>query len=295
MTLEQLRIFVAVAQRQHVTRAAAALGLAQSAVSAAIAALEASHKVKLFHRVGRGIVLTEAGELFLSEARAVLARVEIAEQHLSDLGGLKRGRLRLRASQTIAGYWLPWYLAEFRRAYPGVEVELTIGNTREAADAVLEGRADIGFAEGVVDEPLLHAQQVARDRLLLVVAPGHPWAQRKNVPLCDFPESDWVLREQGSGTRAILEETLAKADVRLPSARVTLTLPSNEAVRCAVAAGLGASVLSGSVVAAMLEAELLVAPRADLADRAFMSLTHNERYVSAAAKAFLTLIGRKRR
>src|SRR5579864_9277660 len=120
MTLEQLRVFVAVAERQHVTRAAEALHIAQSAVSASIAALEERHGVKLFHRVGRGIEMTEAGALFLVEARAVLARAESAELALSELGGLKRGALAVHASQTIASYWLPRHLVRFRRDYPGI-------------------------------------------------------------------------------------------------------------------------------------------------------------------------------
>src|SRR5260370_23212174 len=107
MTLEQLRVFVAVAERQHVTRAAEALNLAQSATSAAIAALESRHGAKLFHRVGRGIELTEAGALFLVEARAVLARAESAELILSELCGLKRGTPSIHASQTISHYLLP--------------------------------------------------------------------------------------------------------------------------------------------------------------------------------------------
>jgi DNA-binding MarR family transcriptional regulator len=106
MTLEQLRIFVAVAQREHMTRAADALNLTQSAASGAIAALEARHDVKLFNRVGRGIELTDAGRMFLRK-RAVLARAAGAEQALADYAGLRRGTLRLVASQTIAGYWLP--------------------------------------------------------------------------------------------------------------------------------------------------------------------------------------------
>jgi DNA-binding transcriptional LysR family regulator len=295
MTLEQLRVFVAVARHQHVTRAAAELGLAQSAASAAIAALEARHKIKLFHRVGRGIALTEAGELFLEEARAVLARAETAEQHLSDLGGLKRGRLRLRASQTIAGYWLPRHLADFRRAYPGIHIDLSIGNTSEAAAAVLDGSAELGFAEGVVTDPQLSVTQVARDRMVLVVGRDHPWATRKRVALTDFADSDWVLREEGSGTRAMLESTLAAVGMTLPPACIAMSLPSNEAVRGAVAAGLGASVLSGSVVAAMLEAEILAAPRADLPDRAFVALAHTERYLSAAARALLARIAKSGR
>ena len=107
MTLEQLRVFVAVAKRQHVTRAAEALNIAQSAASTSIATLEGRHDAKLFHRVGRGTELTEAGTLFLAEVRAVLARAEAAELVLSELGGPKRGTLIVQASHTIASYWLP--------------------------------------------------------------------------------------------------------------------------------------------------------------------------------------------
>jgi DNA-binding transcriptional LysR family regulator len=117
MTLEQLRIFVGVAEREHMTRAAEALGVTQSAASAAIA-LEARHDVPLFNRVGRGIELTEAGRMFLDEARAVLGRAATAELTLAEYGGLKRGTLRLVASQTIASYWLPSRLAQFHSRHP---------------------------------------------------------------------------------------------------------------------------------------------------------------------------------
>jgi DNA-binding MarR family transcriptional regulator len=113
MTLEQLRVFVAVAERQHVTEAARTLNLAQSAASHAIAALEARHDTKLFDRVGRRIELTEAGRVFLAEARAVLARAEAAELALSEFGALKRGTLLIQASQTVADYWLPRHLSRF--------------------------------------------------------------------------------------------------------------------------------------------------------------------------------------
>ena len=111
MTLDQLRIFVAVAERQHFTRAAEALNLVKSEVSAAVNALETRHAVKLVHRVGRGIELTEAGRIFLGEARAVLARAQAAELVLADLSGLRRGTLAVRASQTIASHGLPRHLA----------------------------------------------------------------------------------------------------------------------------------------------------------------------------------------
>jgi DNA-binding transcriptional LysR family regulator len=115
MTLEQLRIFVAVAERQHVTEAARALNLAQSAASHAIASLEMRHDTKLFNRVGRHIELTEAGRALLVEARTILAQVERAELALSEFGNLGRGTLTIQASQTIASYWLPRHLVAFRR------------------------------------------------------------------------------------------------------------------------------------------------------------------------------------
>jgi DNA-binding transcriptional LysR family regulator len=133
MTLEQLRIFVAVAEREHLTRAAGALNMTQSAVSAAIAALEARHNVKLFDRLGRRIALTSVGKSFLAEAKAVLARSFAAEQALADLAGLKTGSLTLAASQTIGNYWLPPRLGRFAQLYPGVSISLTIGNTEEVA------------------------------------------------------------------------------------------------------------------------------------------------------------------
>ena len=136
MTLEQLRIFVGVAEREHMTAAARELNVTQSAASAAIAALEGRHAVKLFHRVGRGITLTEAGRLFLVEARGVLARAGAAETVLEELGSLKRGRLRVVASQTIAAYWLPPILATFHERYPMLGIELAIGNTEQAASRV---------------------------------------------------------------------------------------------------------------------------------------------------------------
>jgi DNA-binding transcriptional LysR family regulator len=175
-TLRQLRVFIAVAERQHVTRAAAALNLAQSAASAAIASLDERYGTILFHRVGRGIELTEAGTLFLSEARAVLARAEAAKLVLSELSGPKRGTLAVQASQTIASCWLPCCLVAFRRAYPGIDIRLGVGNTQQVAAAVYEGAADVGFIEGAVDSPMLMTQQVARDQLVIVSGIKHPWS-----------------------------------------------------------------------------------------------------------------------
>jgi DNA-binding transcriptional LysR family regulator len=291
LTLEQLRVFVAVAERQHMTRAAEALHLAQSAASAAIAALEARYGAKLFHRAGRGIVLTEAGALFLAEARSVLARAEAAELVLSELGDLRRGTLAVQASQTIASYWLPRYLVAFRQAHPGIEIRLTIGNTAQVAAAVHDGTAELGFVEGAVEDPALVAEPVARDRLVIVVAPGHPWATGGRIEPARLLETEWVLREPGSGTRSVFEAAVTGFGLSPDHLRVALELPSNEGVRGAVEAGLGATALSASVAAPSLEAGLLQAIDLALPDRSFHVLRRPERYRSRAAAALLGLIG----
>lgn len=290
MTLEQLRIFVAVAEREHVTRAAAELNLTQSATSAAIAALEHRHAVKLFDRVGRRIVLTDAGRLFLNEARAILARAATGERVLSDLAGLKRGRLSLAASQTVGNYWLPRKLALFRARHPGIETPLVIGNTETVAAAIHDGLADIGFAEGEIDDPLLAQETVAKDDLAIVVAPGHPWAGKGRVDPAELVESPWVLREPGSGTRQVLEAVLAGAGRSVADLDVLLELPANEAVRSAVDAGSAAALMSRLVVANALRSGLLAEVAADIPSRRFVMLRHKERYVGRPAQAFRVLL-----
>lgn len=290
MTLEQLRIFVAVAQHQHVTRAAESLGLTQSAASAAVSALEKQYDTPLFHRVGRGIVLAEEGRRFLAEARAVLARAEAAEQTLAEMAGLKQGTLRVQASQTVGGYWLPRYLLDFRKAYPGIRLELCIANTEQVAAAVREGTADLGFIEGKVADPLLTSREIARDRLMLVVGARHPWASRRRISSDDLLTTPWILREKGSGTRGMFEKALVDFHIKPSALNVVLELPSNEAVRSAVITGTAATVLSASVLVAGLEAELLYAPSFPLPERSFYVLTHKERHLGRPAAALLALI-----
>ena len=270
VTLEQLRVFVAVAEREHVTEAARALNLTQSAVSNAVAALEERHGVRLFDRVGRGIRLNDAGRLFLDEARGVLARVRAAEPALAAQRAGRRGHLGIFASQTIAGYWLPERLVRFHDRYPGVELELRVGNTRQAARAVLEGALELGLVEGDVDDPALVQESVGSDRLVVLVRPGHAW-EADPPSMSQLMSARWVLRERGSGTRASLEQALAAAGCDVGALAGAMALPSNEAV---IAAG------------------RLVRVGLDLPSRTFRLIRHRERYRSRAADAFADMLDR---
>jgi len=289
MTLEQLRIFVAVAEREHMTEAARHLHLTQSAVSGAIAALEKQHAVRLFDRVGRGIALNQIGRDFLVEARGVMSRAAAAEAVLADLSGLRRGRLAIHATPTIASYWLPGRLVRFKEAYPGVELNVSIGYTEQVTRAVVEGQAELGFVGVVRPEPVLSAQPVGFDQLVLLVRPDHPWGDKRPLQASDFKTTPWVLREPGSGTRASFDEVLIRAGVPGSELTVSMTLPSNEAVLAAAVAGAGATALSDSVAAPALAIGSLVRASFLLPAREYFLLRHKERYRSRAGDAFLDI------
>ncbi len=291
MTLEQLRIFIAVAENQHVTRAASELNLTQSATSAAIAALESRYGIKLFDRVGRGIVLTQTGRDFLEEAREVVARAKAAAQVLDDLAGLKRGSLSLAASQTVANYRLPPRIETFRRAYPGIDLHVTTGNTEQVAQDVHRGAADLGFVEGEVDDPSLSIRRMEGDTLAVVVGLTHPWTGKTRITPKMLTGTSWMLREPGSGTRSMFEAALRKFGVKLSDLDVRLELPSSEALRAAVECGDCATVISDLVVAQSLAAGTLHRVNIDLPKRSFFALRHKERYASRAEKALLASFG----
>lgn len=291
MTLEQLRIFIAVAERQHMTQAAREINLTQSAASAAIAALEARYAIKLFNRVGRRIELTETGRTFLGEARAVLARAATAERALADLAGLKRGSLSIYASQTIVNYWLPPFLVRFRERYPDIALQLKAANTEQVAAATREGAADLGFVEGAIDDPQLSVRSIEGDKLVVVVGADHPWAKKRKLKASDLKLVNWVLREPGSGTRAEFEAALKAVSMTIVDLNVSLQLPSNEAVRAAVEAGAGATAISALVAEAGLRSGTLVSPEFSLPRRSFRVLHHKERYFSRAELALLEMVG----
>ncbi|CDZ57606.1 LysR substrate-binding domain-containing protein [Neorhizobium galegae] len=290
MTLDQLRIFLEVAAREHVTRAAEALNLTQSAVSAAISALEARHAVILFNRVGRRIELTEAGKLFVPEARAVLERSQTAEHVLADLGGSASGILRIHASQTVASYWLPARLVSYHERFPRVDLRLTVGNTQSAAEAVLTGAAELAVVEGEVFLAGLKRRKVAEDRLVLVVGSRHPWADGRKIRSSDLLETNWIMRELGSGTRSAFEAQLINLGIEPQSLSVVLEMPSNEAAMAAVEAGLSATVLSSRAASSHSFSGRLHIADFPMPLRQFSAIFHGERHVTRALRAMLDLL-----
>lgn len=295
MTLEQLRIFAAVAEREHLTRAAEALHLSPSAVSAAIKGLEARYGARLFDRVGRRIEMTATARAFLPAARATLAAAASAELALSETAELKRGTLTIHASQTVAAYWVPELLMRFHAAYPGVTLNLCLGNSETVARSVIEGEADVGFIEGDIDEPVLASRIVAADRMVIVTAAGHPWADGRRRYPHEIVKGRWILREQGSGTRSAFEASLLADGVDPGALEVVMTLPSNEAILTALMTGAFAGVASERVAETAIAAGRLKPIDYHIRPRAFRMLWHKERYRTLAARALADLLPRQLR
>ncbi len=287
MTFDQLRVFVEVAERGHVTRAAEALNMSQSAASAAIAALEELYQIRLFDRVGRGIQLTEAGGIFLREARAVLDRAALARSVLQDLAGRPSGPIALAASQTIATYWLPRRLAAFHAAYPRVRLDVVIRNTHEVESAVAEGEVSVGLVEGPTQHPTLIRTHLDHDQMVLVVAAGRTPLPRKSSGAVDLGALRWVIRERGSGTRRAFEDLAAREGLSLEDLNIVLVLPGNEAVREAVEAGAGATIISRHVVAAAIAAGTLSRIPIELPQREYALVRHRDRHPTLAQKALV--------
>ena len=246
MTFEQLRIFLAVAELLHFTRAAEALYMTQPAVSAAIQSLEAEYGVKLFHRAGRNTQITDAGKLLQMEAQKILEQVALTEQGLRELNNMQQGELKLGASLTIGNYWLPSKISQFKRQYPGISVKCTLGNAEEICQGTAIGLFDLGLVTGEVKASVqncLRQEVVGSDRLQIVVGKSHSWYKRKEISPEELLTTTWVMRESGSGAQQVFEQALQSWGIDPTQLNVVLVLNSSEMVKAVVESGVDAAAI----------------------------------------------------
>jgi DNA-binding transcriptional LysR family regulator len=223
------------------TLGAERLDVSQPAVSKQVRELERALGVPLFDRVGRRVRLSQAGEVLADHARRLFALAHEAEQAMADVRAVGRGRLAIGASTTIGTYLLPGVLAEFWRRHPGVELLVEIENTEQVHRRLGRHELDVGLTEGFVGGNDLDAEVFLQDELVVIAARGHRLAGKPRVPLSELRQEPFILREPGSGTRAVQEQALAR--LKLP-VRVVMALGSTEAIKRVVAQGVGLAVVS---------------------------------------------------
>jgi DNA-binding transcriptional LysR family regulator len=294
LTLRQLQIFNAIAECGSTIAAAQRVCLSQSATSAALKELESAVGTPLFDRVGRRLMLNDAGRSLWPAAQGLLERAQELEDSLRTGRGAMPVTLRLAASTTIGNYLLPALMLEYRHQSPQVRIELRIGNTHDAAQAVADFESDIGFIEGPCHQPDLLVQPWLDDEMLIVAAPHHPLAQaasRERLNTRQLRQAPWLLREPGSGTREAVENALLPHLHALPS---DLVLGGSEAIKNAVMHGLGISCLSRCVVRDALDDGRLVSLPTTLPHltRQFSLVRHRNKHLSPALREFLDACAR---
>jgi DNA-binding transcriptional LysR family regulator len=290
MTLNQLKIFLAIAEVGNVTKAADLLGITQSAASASIASIENIYQVKLFERVGRSIILSEVGKRFLPEAQSAIASAKSASKYLRSLSEKTVGTLKIAASQTIANYWLPRKLALFHARHPEVALHLTMTNTSAVEKAVVNGKVDIGFVEAEVFSDELRFIKVDHDQIALVASVSRWASLGLSDNLNNISKLPWIVREKGSGTRKVLEDLMIQNKISWSDLDIVLELPSNESVREAVIAGVGVTLISRHVVSLALETGLLKATSLSLPPRNYQMVVKKNRSFRMEENALIGMI-----
>jgi len=244
LDLRHLEIFACVVQEGGITPAAKALGLTQPTVSGHMHSLEEAAGTVLLHRGGGRAKPTAAGDLLHRYARQICALKADAQAELEKFLGLRQGDLRIGASTTPATYFLPPHLARFAAAHPAIRVELTVGDTREILDALEEGRVEMAIVGDEVDSGRYHARQLATDRIVLTVGRGHPWFSKSKVKLEELRGQPLVVRGEGSATLSSVVHRLAEKGLTIgQEVPIALRLPTNEAIREAVARSKSAAFL----------------------------------------------------
>ena len=281
ITLRQLEVFAEVLKSGSTTQASVMLALSQSAVSAALTDLEGQLGVQLFDRVGKRLVVNEHGRLLYPRALALLEQTTEIEQLFRE----DNGAIRVYASSTIGNYIFPAMIARYRWDFPDLPLELSVGNSQDVINAVLDFRVDIGLIEGQCHSTEIISEPWLEDELVVFAAPSSPLTKGP-VTLEQLAASPWILRERGSGTRELVDYLLLS---HLPRFQMAMELGNSEAIKHAVRHGLGISCLSRRVIAEQLQAGTLSEVPVPLPRlvRTLWRVHHRQKHISNAITRFL--------
>ncbi|MDQ0088311.1 DNA-binding transcriptional LysR family regulator [Paenibacillus anaericanus] len=292
LNYHQLHIFYTVAQRGSFSVAAQALHMTQPAVTMQIQSLEDYFGSKLLVRSTKKIELTEAGETLLPFARQSMELIRETEQAMSSFTFMLEGRLQLGASLTIGEYVLPRLLGPFGRQYPQISIMLKVMNTTQIVEEIVNHQLNFGLVEAPVHHPDLVFEAVMEDELKLIVPAGHPLAGRRQVGIEEVMSYPFVLREKGSGTRQVMEEELERRGIDPTRMKTVMELGSTGAVKSAVEAGFGLTLISPSSV--KHEVALGLVEILDIKDisfkRQFYSIHLKSTLLPVSAVTFLTFL-----
>jgi DNA-binding transcriptional LysR family regulator len=286
LNLHLLRLFTTVVRTGSFSRAADALHISQPAISKGVRDFELQVGCRLLDRTPKGVRPTREGLALVRHAEALFAAERAAEDELLSLRSLDSGSLRIGASTTIATYMISDYLGAFHRNYPGIDLHLVIANTRDIADQMLAHDIEVALVEGPVEDDELESHAWRADAMSLIVDPRHRFASaERGIGGAALADEVLIVREPGSGSREVVAQALAAAGIE-PTR--TLEIGSTEAIKQAVAAGLGVAIVSSVTVSDQVALGLLkvVAMRDLQIERTLWQLKVPGRIEIPAASAF---------
>ncbi|QHT45296.1 LysR family transcriptional regulator [Bacillus sp. SB49] len=245
MDFEAMKTFVAVVDQKSFTKAAASLNLSQPTVSSHIKNLERYFDATLIDRSPKRFHLTKTGEIVYQRSRQAIGLIDKAVQEVSEYQRELGGLIRIGASYTVGEYILPPILKAFDQAYPSVDLQVRIENSKRINEAVQHHDLDVGLIEGKVTQHGLSSEPFMEDEMVVLVPEAHPIRKQSSITFADLQDQTWITREEGSGTRAMMDSMLESFNIR---PKKMITIGSNHGVVQGVKAGLGLSFLSKTVV-----------------------------------------------
>ena len=283
-TLKQLQVFLAVANHENVSQAATELAMSQSAASTALKELEQRFDTRLFDRVGKRLQLNAEGKQLRPRVVALLSQAQELEVELRKQAGI--GELKVGATLTIGNYLAIGIMAGFMNEHPGARVQLTVENTAAIATKVRNFELDVGLIEGELQDPDLEVIYWREDELTPFCAPAHPFANKSELSEEDLLQAEWIVREQGSGTRQAFDRAMTGI---LPNLDLRLELQHTEGIKRAVEAGLGVGCLSTLTLQEAFKRGSLVplpAPQRNWR-RKFYFILHGQKYRGAGVSSWM--------
>lgn len=292
LNFRQLTTFVTVAELGSFTKAAKKLYMTQPAISWQIKSLETELGLTLLERGDRQVTLTEAGRIFYTDAKRLTNLYEKLMYTIEEYKGLGKGTLKIGASTIPGEYLLPYYIGQFKGLFPEINITLSISDTRDIVDKLLMDSIHLGVIGAKPSEDKLIFRPLIEDELILIAGARHPWAEAGAIPFEDLVQAKFVFREEGSGTRMVIEEELAAKGVDVERLEIEMELGSTRAVITAVAADLGVSFVSRLAVTDALSlghVREIQVQGLDLKRHIYLAL-HAQRTLSPLANAFLEFI-----
>jgi DNA-binding transcriptional LysR family regulator len=259
MADRRLQVFYTVARLLSFTKAAESLHMTQPAVTFQVRQLEEYFNTRLFDRTHNRISLTDAGERVYEYAAQIFDLYAKMDNAVRDMTGEISGILIIGASTTIAEYMLPSLLGDFKKKYPDVNVHLKVSNSDGIVHMVENNDIDLGVVEAPVMNKNLVVENCRNDSLVAIVPPQHALADRKKVKFMDLLDQAFIAREEGSGTREVIEEYLSESGLKPADMTIAMELGSPEAIKGAVEAGMGVSIVSEVTIHKELQLGTLVA------------------------------------